>query len=389
MSVTFADYIAYMKTADTFQPIARFEFLNPDETAFASFSGEVTGGSLNVNRANGVRRSCNISVNNIYNGFTPDPRTFWINQKFKLSLGYRINGEDFFIPQGIFGVSNPQTTHIKSQKEASISGVDKFAFLNGQLKGRLASTYSIPLSTSVINSIKAILTESAVNDPVTPLLMIDSTEITPYTIYKEYGATYADVLLELDSILSYNMYYDTNGRFTCLPDILNSVKASQWDFSTQQTNDSNGKTYLGIVQKYNFDEAYNIVMVVGDNVSGNLALGIARNDDPSSPLSTMKIGEKLAPPITDTVIDTDERAQDRANYEIKRYASLAVDATITSIPLFHLDADQIITVYDEHERLYGERFLINSLSIPLAPNGGNMTINASKANDLDFIITND
>jgi hypothetical protein len=103
----------------------------------------------------------------------------------------------------------------------------------------------------------------------------------------------------------------------------------------------------------------------------------------------MKIGEKLAPPITDTVIDTDERAQDRANYEIKRYASLAVDAAITSIPLFHLDADQIITVYDEHERLYGERFLINSLSIPLAPNGGNMTINASKANDLDFIITND
>jgi hypothetical protein len=385
MSVTFADYIAYMKTVDTFQPIARFEFLNPDETAYASFSGEVISGSLNVNRANGVRRSCDISVNNIYNGFTPDPRTFWINQKFKLSLGYRINGEDFFIPQGVFRVSNPRTTHIKAQKEASISGVDKFAFL----KNILGVTYDIPLSTNVISAIKAILLESAVNDPVAPMLMIDSAEVTPYTIYKEYGRTYADVLLELNSILSYNMFYDTNGRFTCTPDILNSIKVSQWDYSTQQTSGSNGKTYLGIVQEYNFDEAYNIVMVVGDNVNGNLALGIARNDDPSSPLSTMKIGEKLAPPITDAVIDTDEKAQNRANYEIKRYASLAVDATITSIPLFHLDADQIITVYDEEENLFGERFLINSLNIPLAPNGGNMTINASKANDLDFIITND
>jgi hypothetical protein len=129
-------------------------------------------------------------------------------------------------------------------------------------------------------------------------------------------------------------------------------------------------------------------MVVGDNVNGNLALGIARNDDPSSPLSTHQIGEKLAPPITDAVIDTDARAQDRANYEIKRYASLPTEAVITCIPLFHLDVDQIITVTDSHENLSEERFLINSFTIPLNPSGGTMTINASKANDLDFVITN-
>jgi hypothetical protein len=386
--ITFADYIEYMQNVGKgisrtdLQPLAKFEFLNPDETAYTSFSAEVTGGTLNVNRANGVRRSCDISVNNIYNGFTPDPKDFWINQKFRLFLGYVIKGEEYFLPQGVFGVSNPRTTHIKAQKEASISGVDKFAFLNGQLKGRLASTYSIPLSTSVIDSIKAILLESAVNDPVAPMLMISSSEVTPYTIYKEYGGTYADVLLELNSILSYNMFYDINGRFVCTPDVLNSIKATQWDYSTKS------KIYLGIDQSHNFDEAYNIVMVVGDNVNGNLALGTARNDDPSSPLSTMKIGDKLAPPITDAVIDTDERAQARANYEIKRYASLAVDATITSVPLFHLDADQIVTVYDEDANCYGDRFLINNLTIPLAPNGGTMTVNASKANDLDFVITN-
>jgi hypothetical protein len=390
MAVTFADYLQYMQDVGQgvsytdLQPLAKFELLNPDETIYASFSAEVTGGTLNVNRANGVRRSCDISVQNIQDEFTPNPLTYWIGQKIKLSLGYEINGEDYYIPQGVFGVSNPQLTHVKSQKEGSISGVDKFAFLNGQLGGRLAATYSFVVGSNIVDSMKAVLLESAVNDPVLPFLMIDSAEVTPYTIYQEYGKTFADVQLELNSILSYNMYYSMGGRFTCEPDILNSLKPSQWDFR------ADSKIYLGIVENYNWDEAYNIVMVVGDNVNGNLALGIARNDDPSSPISTFRIGEKLAPPIQDAVIDTDARAQDRANFEITRYASLARDVVITSIPLFHLDVDQIISVYDEDVDLHGDRFLINSLSIPLNPSnsGQTMTINATSENDLDFVISN-
>jgi hypothetical protein len=382
MAVTFADYIDYMQTASVYKPRAKFELLNSDETVYASFNAQVTGGSLNINRANGARRSCSINVNNIYNEFTPNPLTYWIGQKIKLSLGYNINGEDFFIPQGVFGVSNPQIVHVKSQKEGTITGVDKFAFLNGRLSGRLTSTYIIPVSSNVIDSIKAVLLESAVNDPVVPFLLIGSSEITPYTINKEYGKTYADVLTELNSVLSYNMYYDTTGRFTCEPDILNSIKASQWDYN------SNNGVHFGLTENYNWDEAYNIVMVVGDNVNGNLARATARNDDPSSPLSTCLIGEKLALPITDAVISTDTQAQDRANFEIKRYASLSREVIITSVPLFHLDADQIITIYDEYADLYAEKFLINSITIPLTPSGDVMTINATKANDIDFTITN-
>jgi hypothetical protein len=383
MAVTFADYLQFMDTSSVFPIIARFEFLNHDETAYASFSAEVTGGNLSVNRANGVRRSCNINVHNIYNTFTPNPLTFWINQKFKLYLGYRINGEDYFISQGVFGLSDPQTIHEKSAKEAVITGIDKFAFLDGQLNGILDATYSIPLGTSVINAIKSVLITSAVNDPVSPLLIVGS-DTTPYTIYKEFGKTYKDVVLELNKIISHNMFYDTDGRFNCLPDVPNSQKDSKWFFNT------NSIIYQGITQQYKFNEAYNVVMVTGDNVNGNIATGIAINNDPTSPLSVFRIGRKLAPPITDTVIDTDQRAQDRASYEIKRYASLSSVATIKCIPLFHLEVDQIITVTDEHENLDNERFLINSLDIPLSPNGQNlMTIGVTKATDIDFEITNE
>ena len=331
MAVTFADYIRFMQTASVFNPIARFDFLNPDETVYQSFSAEVTGGSLTANRANGVRRTCNINVNNIYNTFTPNPLTFWVNQKFQLSLGYNINGEDYFIPQGIFGLKTAETLHVKSQKEATINGIDKFGFLDGQMGGRLISIYSLPIATNIVAAIKDILVESAVNDPKAPLLIIDAAETTPYTIYKEYGSSYGELVLELNNILASNMFYGISGRLICEPDVLNSIKDSKWDFNTDS------QVYLGIVQAHKIDEAYNVVLVVGDNVEGNIAIGVARNDDPSSPLSTLRIGEKVAPPITDTVIDTDERAQARAEYELKRYASLAIGATITCIPLFHLD----------------------------------------------------
>jgi len=382
MAVTFADYIEFMQTPSVFLPRARFEFLNQDETVISAFSAQVTGGSLSVNRANGARRSCSLNVNNIYDVFTPNSLTFWVNQKFKLYLGYNINGEDYFISQGVFGVSNPETIHAKGQKEAIISGVDKFSFLNGQMGGRLVSTYSIPVSSNVINVIKAILVDAAINDPIAPMLLIDSSTVTPNTIAETYGQTYGNLLLDVNDILAYNMYYNTNGRFICEPDILNSIKDVKWDFNT------NSNVYLGITQNYNFDEAYNVVMVVGDNIEGNLATGIVRNSDPSSPLSTLRIGEKVAPIITSSVISTDTQAQERANYEITRYAALGIDASIECIPLFHLDADQIITITDEDADLDNERFLINSFDISFSPKGNlSMNISATKAKDLDFEIT--
>jgi len=217
---------------------------------------------------------------------------------------------------------------------------------------------------------------------VVPFLLIDNSIITPNTITEAYGQTYADLLLDLNDIVSYNMYYNNNGRFTCEPDILNSDKDSKWDFN------ANSRIYLGIEQNYDFDGAYNIVKVVGDNVNGDLATGIARNDDPSSPLSTLRIGDKLAPIITSTVIATDQQAQDRANYELARYTALSINANIQSVPLFHLDVDTIVTVMDRDAKLDGERFLINNLDFSFSPKDQSMSISATKANDLDFEVTN-
>lgn len=369
-----------MKNSSFFQMIAKFEFLNTDETVREMFTARVIDGSLSATRANGVRRSISLTVDNLDNAFTPSPLRFWVNDRFKLSLGYMIYGEPYYLPQGTFVLRNPTTLHDKSQKEATISGVDKWAALDGTLNGRLDATYSIPISTSIKTAISSVL--SLCNDPLNPLLIVGS-DITPYTIYQDLGNSYADVLLELNKIISHNMYYDVQGIFNCQPDVSNLTKGSVWDFITSTA------VYQSISQEFKFENAYNIVQVVGDNVNGNIATGKATNNDPSSALSILNIGPRLAPIINDSVIDTDQRAQDRANYELKRYASMAVEATITCIPLLHLDVDQIITVTDERELLDRERFLINGFTLPLSPKGGQtMTLNISKSSEIDFNITN-
>jgi hypothetical protein len=214
-------------------------------------------------------------------------------------------------------------------------------------------------------------------------MLIIGSDKTPYTIYKEYGGFYSDVLLELNNIISYNMYYSVNGKFVCEPDIPNLQKGSIWDF------DDSDATLQSVSQTFNFEKSYNIVKVIGDNVNGNIAIGTARNNAPSSSLSTLHIGNKLAPIITDENIDTDARAQYRANYELKRYSSMAVEVSITSIPLLHLDVDQVITITDSKEMLDREKFLINSITIPLSPKSGQtMILGVSNLTAIDFDIDN-
>jgi hypothetical protein len=52
-----------------------------------------------------------------------------------------------------------------------------------------------------------------------------------------------------------------------------------------------------------------------------------------------------------------------------------------------LDADQIVTVTDSYLGFSEERFLINSFDINFSPSNSAMSITATKANDLDFEIS--
>jgi hypothetical protein len=380
MAVTLTDYFNHLETSDTFQHIAKIELLNRDETSVSNgvFTGRITGGSLNVSRNNGVRRTCTLILINHDQTLNPSPDIFWVSSKFALYLGFRINGEDFYIKQGIFVLENPSLRLDGSNWVLTISGQDKWSLLDSALGGRLLATTQILVDTDINAAVEQVLALPEINDPKRDALIADPTiEVTFYDIFAE-DKVASTVLLELNSMVSRNIYYDANGNPNFRDDIDDTVKPSLYDFG--ETGD---RFYLGGTYTFPFTDVYNTVIVVGDNINGAIFSYTAENNNDASPISIDRIGRKIAPEINDSNIYTTPLAKLRAEYELKQVSRLITQVQFNSYLMFHLDVDNVCTITDINAKLDHEQVLINSYSINFGSNPS-MSINATRTQELLF-----
>ena len=123
---SFQDYINVVKSG-IIRPRIKIEWLRVDETVESIFASDILDGTLTINRNNGVRRAIDFTVQ-----FVPELRPsiygIWINKKVRLSLGVVCaDGTDYFIPQGVFILSDPQYTSTPSGGTVSFNGIDKFS----------------------------------------------------------------------------------------------------------------------------------------------------------------------------------------------------------------------------------------------------------------------
>jgi hypothetical protein len=105
--------------------------------------GRATGGSINVDGASALRRTCNLSmvaqdvnINEFYWG---------LKNKFKLEVGLknninRIYPDIIWFKQGLFIITSFNTTQSINNWTISISGKDKMCLLNGEIAGALPHT---------------------------------------------------------------------------------------------------------------------------------------------------------------------------------------------------------------------------------------------------------
>ena len=385
MALTFTDYANALREG-IYIPKARISLLRyEDESPYRTITGEINGGTLDVSRGNGVRRTVNISLENIAGDFIPNRYNIWVNRKFSLELGLEINGQDIFFPQGVFVVRNPEAVSTSSSGIVNLNGVDKFSLFDGTLAGRLRGTYIIPVGNNINTEIAFILNlfldnptnqiPYDANDPILQSLP-SGLENTPYTIREELGGNYGNVLIQLNNMLSRNMYYNEVGRLVFENDIDDSVKGSLWDFV------ENEPIYLGATQNYDFEGLRNVVVVVGDNVNGEIFDATAEDRSTQSDTSINVVGD-LVTVIEDPIIYTTALAQERADYELKRLNALQSSLNISSIPLYHLDVDKVISVTDSRLGLDDARFLIESFSLPLIP-GEIMNISVVRSAELEI-----
>ena len=374
MAITQAQYLEALKNNNSNEVIFKIEILDKYENIIDTITNEMLDGSVNINLQNGTRRSASLTLMNINNKFTPnDKGLIWLNAKFKISSGIKVNGEDYLFSNGIYCLSEPEINSKFTETTASFNLVDKWALCDGSLKGTLKADYIIPVGTNIGDAVKSIISTELLETK--PPIITPTAIVSPYTLTLNRGDNFGDMLIKLAEMISYECFFDKEGYFRFQPIALDSTRPSEWDFSTDEFS------YLGASRKYQWDKIKNSIYVYGDNINGSQVIGNAQDTYLFSPTRIALIDERVIV-VVDEIISTIPLATERANYELRKATISQELVSINCVPIFSLDESKIITLTDLNLDLDRERYLTSSINLRLSYDS-EMTLNVWKIRPLE------
>ena len=390
-----------------FTKICRLRFLQPDgSTAFALDNNPLNQrsgaflqeGSISVNLQNGQRRTASVMLSNLDAAFDYNVNKIWFGQQIALDEGLILSdGTEYYLPQGIFYIAEPQETFQPNLRTITYPLVDKWSYLDGTLFGRLEGTYEVPVNTNIFAPVQAILNLDRGNgtkiDNVTPVFtdyyngktqtLPDGSTVSlvksPYTLRVDSDdGTYADVILGLSEMVNGLVGYDQSGALRIDPsqdDVLDAQKPVLWRFSTKEAQ------LLGATYTVKNTEVYNDYIVLGEQTSEYAqAAGRAQNLDPASDTNVYIIGRKTYRE-TASGYYTQTQCKDLAEWKLKRTAVLQKAVSISCTQMFHIVENNLIELTrTDKPGSPTERHLIQGFTRPLTSTG-EMTISAVSVAD--------
>jgi hypothetical protein len=357
--------------------IYKIEWMDKDENIYDEITTDTLDGSISISLANGTRRSCSLSLKNNDFKFTPDRNGLvYIGKKFKLYSGLLIDGVEVFPDesiQGVFNIANPILQSNPASESITIEGYDNFCLMNGNNSGVLEAVYVINIDTEIDDVVISVFAEAGIIKK--PLIDYSGSYTTvQYTITKEVGSTYEEILTDLANFNNQSFYFDVSGRpiFEDKVDELNTYHS--WVFD--KTKDS----FLNYQKNFDFVNVRNSVAVWGDNINGDQAYSLAEDNGVLSQTSISRIGKRTKV-ITDTMITDDILAYDRANYELKNATDCFEYVDIKCLNIDFLKEGDIILLNDPDNKIDFQRYIIRQISRSLGFNQ-EMSINATRVREV-------
>lgn len=393
------EYISALK--DVIIPCAKLEFLSPDgKTPILEITSDfiADGSTLTVNYQNGTRRSATINISNWDQVYGVNVNSIWFGQQIRLYAGLLLHdGEEYLLPQGVFYISNPTEVFEPTRRVVTLQLVDKWAALDGSLFGTLDGIYQINSGDNLFTAVEQLLLKDRGNglpiDGTPPrfssyfkdktVTLSDGSFVpitnAPYTSRIDAGSTYADILLEIATMLVASIGYDCNGML-CIESVQTDIqdynKPSMWDFSIDE------KELFAAQFTSNMTSMYNDVRVVGAVLNGTQIKGHAKNTNPISDCNIQRVGAKTFLSNQAKYYSYDQCDQ-LAKYELKKRTMLQKSVGFSSSPIYHLQENTIVTLLRPDVSSVRNRYLITGFSLPL---GGiqPMSISAVSVNEFDI-----
>lgn len=399
------DYLQQLRTPYT--KLCRLRFLQPDgSTAFALDNNPlglrnrafIQEGNITCNLQNGQRRTASVTLSNIDAEYDYNVNNIWFGQQIALDEGLVLpDGSEYYIQQGVFYIAEPQETLSPDLRTMTYPLVDKWAYLDGSLFGRLESTYEVPAGTNIFEPIATLLQFDRGNgnpvDRVTPIFTGYYNDMSqtlpngtsalltaaPYTLRVDSDdGSFADVVLGMAEMVNAWVGYDQTGALRVEPsqdDIVDTNKPVLWRFSTEEAQ------LLGATYTIKNTEVFNDYIVLGEQTDNNpQAAGRAQNLDPSSDTNVNIIGRKTYRE-TASGYYTETQCRDLAEWKLKRATVLQKAVSISCIQMMHIFENNLVEIIrTDKPGSPVERHLIQGYTRPLATNGA-MTINAVSVAD--------
>lgn len=371
--ITYEQYISACRSTDR-EIALKIELLDKNENVIDNLTDDFIDGSVTMTLQNGQRRSASLTLMNINNKYTPKAKgKIWLDKKIKIWAGLKINREDYLFPQGVFCIGDPRAGSYFSDTTVTLDLKDKWSYLNGVLKGVLKTDYIINVGENVGNAVRDIILNEA-KDVKSPII-VPTTVTSPYTLTLNRGDNYAEMLLKLAGMVSYQIYYNKDGRLVFQPVADDNKRPSVWNFGTEEVN------YLGSERTFEFTKIKNDVHVYGNNINGSQVYGHTQDNYIFSDTKIALVEERVLV-IEDEVINTNDLAQQRANYELRKATTKNESVSMPCISLYHLNEEEIVTIQDNGNGLNRDRYLIQNITKSLKYDV-NMPINLWKVRPLE------
>lgn len=348
-----------------------------------TISGKATSGSIAVSGDSLIRRTGNLSLIVDPDLMPSKNSVIWYGKYFKLYQGIvdlsdpKQEPVNFLL--GTFLVDEATLSVAADNSSIQIKLSDKMTQYDSDgANSTLEHQLVIPAGTPISVAIRMMM--ELVGE--TSFGQIDESsedEVMTYDYTKEIGTNIIDIIKELrDYYMDYICGYNIKGEFEFKKIEIQKETDSitpKWEFNSTQTDRAD--LTVSFSESYNLRDIKNRVIVYGSTSTktGYTPMGEVKIVDAKNPFNIDAVGQRTKID-TDTNLTNDIQCVAKARYEIWQTAHFQEKATITTIPIYVLDANDIITITNP-ETKENYRYSIDSFTLNLGIEG-EMSITAHK-----------
>lgn len=348
------------------------------ETVIETVSGRSSGGSMRVESSSLIRRSGSLEVA-FDPEFFPSPKSLvWFGNIFRVYVGIQdLSMENhtvnfllgtFWIDEAALSVDNTSST-------ITIELSDKMTKYD---EDELENMMKIPIDIPISEAIKKAMEDFG----ETKFGYIQKSlpnEVVPYTLEFGVGSTKISIIEKLrDMYMDYTCGYNVKGEFEFYRIEVQKETAYQkpkWSFNNDILD---GKDLIvDFKEGYRLKDIKNRILIIGETSekSGITPKGEVRITDSKNPFNIDAIGERTKV-ITESDYVTDDQCYSRGRYEIQKTSNFQEKCSITCVPIYMMDANDIIEVVNPATSVIS-RYSVDDFSIDFSIDG-NMNISAHK-----------